>query len=43
MLIRLLPDTTLLRLEACEVDDTTAQITLTVRSTQAAPASPQSL
>jgi transposase len=31
----LLPDTTILRLEACAVDDTTAQITLTVRSTQA--------
>jgi len=29
-----LPDTTTLRLEACEVDDTTAQITLRVRSTQ---------
>jgi transposase len=30
----LLPDATLLRLEACDVDDTTAQITLRVRSTQ---------
>jgi transposase len=30
----LLPDATTLRLEACEVDDTTAQITLHVRSTQ---------
>jgi transposase len=30
----LLPDATLLRLEACQVDDTTAQITLRVRSTQ---------
>jgi len=30
----LLPDTTLLRLEACDVDDTTAQITLRVQSTQ---------
>jgi len=31
---RLLPDATLLRLEACEIDDTTAQITLAVQSTQ---------
>src|SRR5919198_4603045 len=31
---RLLPDATVLRLEACEMDDTTAQITLRVRSTQ---------
>jgi transposase len=30
----LLPDATVLRLEACEVDDTTAQITLRVQSTQ---------
>jgi transposase len=30
----LLPDATLLRLETCEVDDTTAQITLRVRATQ---------
>jgi transposase len=30
----LLPDATTLRLEACAVDDTTAQITLRVRSTQ---------
>jgi transposase len=30
----LLPDATLLRLEACDVDDATAQITLRVRSTQ---------
>jgi transposase len=30
----LLPDATVLRLEACEVDDTTAQITLRVRATQ---------
>jgi transposase len=30
----LLPDTTALRLEACDVDDTTAQITLRVQSTQ---------
>jgi transposase len=30
----LLPDATLLRLKACQVDDTTAQITLRVRSTQ---------
>jgi transposase len=34
VLTRLLPDTTLLRLEACDVDDTTAQITLRVQSTQ---------
>ena len=34
VLARLLPDATTLRLEACEVDDTTAQITLRVRSTQ---------
>ena len=27
---RLLPDATVLRLEACEIDDTTAQITLRV-------------
>jgi transposase len=31
---RLLPDATVLRLEACEIDDTTAQITLRVQSTQ---------
>jgi transposase len=31
---RLLPDATVLRLEACEVDDITAQITLRVQSTQ---------
>src|SRR2546425_7992950 len=31
---RLLPDATLLHLEACEIDDTTAQITLAVQSTQ---------
>jgi len=30
----LLPDATVLRLEACEIDDTTAQITLRVQSTQ---------
>jgi len=30
----LLPDATVLRLEACEVDDTTAQITLRVRAMQ---------
>ena len=30
----MLPDATLLRLEACDVDDTTAQITLRVQSTQ---------
>jgi transposase len=34
VLPRLLPDATTLRLEACEVDDPTAQITLRVRSTQ---------
>jgi len=33
-LARLLPDATVLRLEACEMDDTTAQITLRVQSTQ---------
>src|SRR5262247_3450146 len=34
VLARLLPDATVLRLEACEVDDPTAQITLRVQSTQ---------
>src|SRR5262249_54711648 len=34
VLARLLPDATVLRLEACEVDDATAQITLRVQSTQ---------
>src|SRR5262245_58823236 len=34
ILTRLLPDTTRLRLEACDVDDTTAHITLRVQSTQ---------
>src|SRR2546427_9505533 len=34
VLARLLPDATLLHIEACEVDDTTAQITLRVQSTQ---------
>src|SRR5882672_3695183 len=34
VLARLLPDATLLHLEACEVDDITAQITLRVQSTQ---------
>src|SRR2546428_2542073 len=34
VLTRLVPDATLLRLEACKVDDTTAQITLRVQSTQ---------
>ena len=34
LLARLLPDATVLRLEACEMDDTTAQITLRVQSTQ---------
>jgi hypothetical protein len=35
VLAHLLPDTTLLRLDACDVDDAAAQITLRVRSTQA--------
>jgi transposase len=35
VLARLLPDTTLLRLEACHVDDAAAQITLLIRVTQA--------
>src|SRR5499426_4867328 len=34
VLARLLPDATVLRLEACQVDDTAAQITLRVQSTQ---------
>src|SRR5918912_4046024 len=34
VLARLLPDATVLRLEVCEVDDITAQITLRVQSTQ---------
>src|SRR5207244_5152805 len=34
VLARLLPDATLLHMEACEVDDTTAQIILRVQSTQ---------
>src|SRR5919108_3127062 len=34
VLARLLPDATLLRLEACYVDDTTAEMTLRVRSMQ---------
>ena len=34
VLPRLLPDAPLLRLEACDVDDTTAQIALRVQSTQ---------
>src|ERR687885_2252924 len=34
VLTRLLPDATLLRVEACDLDDTTAQITLRVQSTQ---------
>ena len=34
VLTRLLPDATARRLEACQVDDTTAQITLRVQSTQ---------
>src|SRR5687767_5129705 len=34
VLARLLPDATVLRLEACEVDDTTAQITLHARAMQ---------
>jgi transposase len=36
----LLPDATALRLEACDVDDTTAQITLRVQSTQTNAACP---
>jgi hypothetical protein len=32
---RLLPDATTLRLDACTVEDTTAQITVAVRSTPA--------
>jgi transposase len=40
VLARLLPDATTLRLEACEVDDITAQITLRVHSTQAAAPCP---
>ena len=35
VLTRLLPDATTLRLDACDVDDVTRQITLRVRSTQA--------
>ena len=35
LLARLLPDATLLRLEACALDDTTRQITLAVRAPQA--------
>jgi len=34
VLARLLPDATVLHLEACAMDDTTAQITLRVQSTQ---------
>ena len=34
VLARVLPDATVLRLEACEVDAITAQITLRVQSTQ---------
>ena len=34
ILARLFPDATLLHMEACEVDDPAAQITLRVRSTQ---------
>src|SRR5713226_1635984 len=34
VLARLLPDATLLHMEACEVDDTAAQIILRVQSTQ---------
>jgi hypothetical protein len=40
VLTRLLPDATTLRLEACAVDDTTAQIILRVRSTQTSAAHP---
>jgi transposase len=39
-LSRLLPDTTLLRLEACAIDDTTHQITLAVRATSASAPCP---
>jgi len=35
VLSRLLPDTITLDLDTCDVDDTAAQITLAVRSTQA--------
>ena len=34
VLARLLPDATTLRLDACEVDEAAAQITLAVQSTQ---------
>src|SRR5262247_637561 len=40
VLARLLPDATVLRLEACQVDDTAAQITLRVQSTQTSPPCP---
>jgi hypothetical protein len=40
ILARFLPDATLLRLEACALDDATSQITLAVRSTQASAPCP---
>ena len=40
VLARLLPDATLLHLEACEVDETAAQITLRVQSTQSSAPCP---
>jgi transposase len=40
VLARLLPNATTLHLDACDVDDATAQITLAVRSTQAAALCP---
>src|SRR5262249_37633627 len=40
VLTRLLPDATTLRLEACAMDDTTAQITLRVQSTQTSASCP---
>jgi transposase len=40
VLVRLLPDATALRLEACQVDTTAAQITLRVHSTQASAPCP---
>jgi len=40
VLARLLPDATLLHIEACEVDETAAQITLRVQSTQSSAPCP---
>ena len=40
VLARLLPEATLLHLEACEVDETAAQITLRVQSTQSSAPCP---